>query len=155
MPKGERVDLEQLKQRRVAARELLAEGLPQAEVARRLQVSRQSVSRWAQLSAKRVAQVRPMGRKARVSASDVAWLKAALLKGAGAHGFATELWTLSRIAEVWARHTGHRFSTTQMWRRLHGLGFSCQRPAGRARERAPQAVEQWREKTWPDVKKKP
>lgn len=40
-------DLKALEQRRLAAAKLLEKGVPQAQVARRLGVSRQSVSDWA------------------------------------------------------------------------------------------------------------
>ncbi|HEY4300026.1 MAG TPA: helix-turn-helix domain-containing protein, partial [Candidatus Didemnitutus sp.] len=48
MPIGQKVDSVALKDRRIAASKLLEEGNSQAEVARRLKVSRQSVSRWAE-----------------------------------------------------------------------------------------------------------
>ena len=47
-PAGVHRDFEGLEQRRRAAAELLRKGMSQAEVARRLGVHRQSVSRWAQ-----------------------------------------------------------------------------------------------------------
>ena len=40
-------DLKALQQRRLKAARLLAKGVPQAEVARRVGATRQSVSRWA------------------------------------------------------------------------------------------------------------
>jgi len=48
MPIGQKVDTEVLRKRRLAARKLLEDGIPQAEVARRLKFSRQSVSRRAE-----------------------------------------------------------------------------------------------------------
>jgi len=35
------------------------------------------------------------------------------------------------------------------------LGWSCQRPAGRALERDEQAIQRWKQYRWPQLKKKP
>ena len=52
MPIGQKIDPEALQERRLAAGKLLDEGVTQAEVARRVEVSRQSVNRWAEAPAK-------------------------------------------------------------------------------------------------------
>ena len=51
-PKGVRRDFDALEERRWEAARLLRKGLSQAEVARRVKVHRQSVSRWAKQLAK-------------------------------------------------------------------------------------------------------
>jgi transposase len=78
-----------------------------------------------------------------------------LTAGALAHGFATELWTLARIARVIEQHFGIKYSAAQVWRILGALGWSCQRPTGRARERDEAAIRQWQQKRWPALKKTP
>jgi transposase len=45
-------------------------------------------------------------------------------------------------------HAGH------VWKILIGLGWSPQRPTGRARERNEEAIRTWKKKTWPAIKKK-
>lgn len=79
----------------------------------------------------------------------------ALKEGALAHGYATELWTLERIARLIEQRFGLRYSLTQTWRILGSLGWSCQRPSGRARERDEKAIEQWKRQRWPALKKTP
>jgi hypothetical protein len=49
------------------------------------------------------------GRKPRLDRAAWARVERALLQGAPAHGFATDLWTLPRVATVIARLTGERF----------------------------------------------
>src|SRR5262245_60843914 len=49
------------------------------------------------------------GCKPRLDAQQLAEVDAALRRAAQAHGFSTELWTLSRIATVIARRTGVRY----------------------------------------------
>jgi transposase len=50
---------------------------------------------------------------------------------------------------------GVQFGQTQIWRILGGLGFSVQKPERRAIERDGDAVQTWKRKTWPALKKKP
>lgn len=155
MPKGQKIDAEALKVRRVEARRLLDEGLSQAEVARRLHASRQSVSRWAQTSRRELAQVRRQGRKSAMGEKDRLKLKELLLAGPEAAGLTGELWTVPRVREVLAARLGHRFSNVHVWRVLRQLGFSPQRPEGRARERDEAKIADWKSRQWPRIKKKP
>src|SRR6185437_14241999 len=78
-----------------------------------------------------------------------------LLAGAIANGFPTELWTLGRIGKLIAREFGHSFGTTHVWRIVRELGFSNQRPTGRALQRDEHAIREWKTKRWPALKKTP
>jgi transposase len=149
------MDAEALKARRLEARRLLDEGVAQAEVARRLKTSRQSVSRWAQQPRRRLAQVRRQGRKGQLDERARAKLRVAILAGPAAAGFAGELWTVPRVRQMIAQRFGLRFSTVHVWRLLGQLGFSPQRPVGRARERDEAKIADWKTQTWPRLKKKP
>lgn len=155
MPKGQKIDAEELKVRRLKARQLLDEGLPQAEVARRLQVSRQSVSRWAGQPRRALAVVKRQGRPSRFDAAARAQLRAVLLAGPQAAGFAADLWTVPRVRELIVQRFGLRFSQVHVWRLLGQLGFSPQRPVGRARERDEAKIADWKTRQWPRLKKKP
>jgi transposase len=62
----------------------------------------------------------------------------ALAKGPTHNGFATELWTLARVATVIEQVTGVSYSTTQTWSILRErLGWSRQRPSRRTLEADP------------------
>lgn len=145
--------------RRRAAARRFARGESQAAVARALSVSRQSVSRWFQrwrdggVAAWQAAG--RAGRKPRVTAEQLAQVEAALRRGASANGFATELWTLPRVAEVITRQTGVRYHPGHVWRILGALRWTLQRPARRAAERDEAAIRQWIRERWPAVKKTP
>ena len=76
-----------------------------------------------------------------------------LRRGPMAHGYATQLWTLARVAEVIERVTGVRYHPGHVWRLLHELGWSVQRPARRAAERDEEAIARWVKKDWPRVTK--
>ena len=149
---------QELQRRRLKAGRLLLKGMQQAEVARRMGVSRATVCEWKQ----RVEQgglaalsnaVR--GRPARLDAAMREQLARALLAGARSHGYATELWTLPRIAKLIEECFGFSYSTSQISRLLAAMGWSCQRPEKRALQRDEKAVAQWKNKRWPALKKTP
>jgi transposase len=77
-----------------------------------------------------------------------------MLKGAGAFGFSTDLWTLRRVAELIERTFGVRYHPAHVWKVLRGEGWSCQKPEQRARERDEEAIEKWRTERWPHIKKR-
>jgi transposase len=79
----------------------------------------------------------------------------ALLEGPTAHRFATPLWTLKRVRLLIEREFGVRYSEVHVWRLLGQLGFSNQKPDRRALERDEAAIEHWRKRTWPALKKTP
>jgi transposase len=82
-------------------------------------------------------------------------IKAALVQGPQACGYATSLWTIGRVAALIKEQTGCDYHPGHVWRILRGLGWSSQRPVGRALERDEAAIAHWKKKQWPAVKKKP
>ena len=149
--------LKELEQRRKRGMRLLAADVWPAEVARRVGVSRQSVLRWSKLHAKggMAALQRPkrFGRPPKLDDAQRAELIKALKAGAMAAGFTSELWTLPRIGMLIKERFGVEFSQSSVWRTLQQLGWSVQRPTGRARERDEAAIRTWKEKRWPAIKK--
>jgi transposase len=144
--------------RRERAAALFAQGRSQAEVARQLDVSRQSASRWhARWQADGTTALRtrgPTGRRPKVADAQLEGIEQALLQGALAHGFTTDVWTLDRIAVVIQGLTGVALSNPSVWRLLVGrLGWSVQRPQRQAKERDEQAIQHWVAHEWPRIKK--
>jgi transposase len=158
-PAGVKRDFDALERRRMAAMRLLRKDLNQSEVARRLKVSHQTVSRWAQVAAtegtKGLAQAGRAGRKPQLSAKDIRRLEAQLQKGPEALGYATPLWTAQRVRRLIERDFQVRYHAGHVWKILRRLGWSCQRPEGRARERNEPAIRHWKKVQWPAIKKKP
>ena len=149
-----------MEKRRLEALALLADGISQSEVARRLDVSRQAVSKW--MAAKRDGGVKALaskgkpGRKTAPTPAEMKKVESALLKGPVKNGYRNDLWTLRRVSEVIARVTGRpRPSISRTWGLLRTMGWSCQRPARRARQQDADAVAEFRERTWTVVKKTP
>jgi transposase len=144
------------RQRRLQAARLFARGLSQAEIARRLGVSRQTASRWharwRQGGRAGLAGPGRWGRPSRLSEADWRRVERALLRGAQAHGFDTDLWTLPRIAEVIWRLTGVSYHPGHVWWLLRRHQWSPQRPARRAAERDEAEIARWRAEEWPRIK---
>jgi len=158
-PAGVRRDFEKLEQRRLEAAELLRQGIHQAEVARRVGVHRQSVSRWAQeleQGGKRaLRKAGGAGRRPRLHPEDLRGIEKGLKRGPEALGYETSLWTSWRVADLIERECGVKYHPSQAWRILRQLGWSCQRPVGRALERNEEKIRQWKRERWPEIKKKP
>jgi len=149
-----------MQQRRRHAAWLFATGKrTQAEIARELHVSRQSVSRWYEAwqsdEPDWIGGSGRAGRPPKLDAEQLALVDEALRQGARAHCFGTELWTLPRVATVIERVTGVRYHPGHVWKILRGMKWSLQRPAKQARERNQEARLQWVAERWPAVKKTP
>ena len=93
-PAGVKRDFRALESRRLRAAQLLKQGLSQAEVARRVGVHRQSVSRWQQeLQAEGREGLKAAGRagrKPRLSATDRQRIEQGLKQGPQVLGYATQ-----------------------------------------------------------------
>ena len=146
--------------RRERAAELFAQGRSPAVVARELDVSRQSASRWHagwQATGTTGLQSRgPTGRRPKIADDQLEGIEQALLEGALAHGFATDVWTLDRIAVVIQGLTGVQLSNPSVWRLLRArLGWTVQRPTRQAKERDEEAVQHGVAHEWPRIKQGP
>jgi transposase len=155
-PKGS-ADLLEHRRRRALA--LLGEGRSLHEVARVLACAASSVMRWR--NARRSGGVKALkvraspGRPAKLSERDHRRLVRLLLKGAMAHGYRTDLWTTTRIAQLIEQHFGVSYHRDHVGRLMHTIGWSHQKPERRALERNDEAIQRWKRTQWPRVKKTP
>ena len=159
-PAGVRRDFDELEKRRFEAIRLFEEeGLKQTEIAQRLKVVRQSVARWVEQYRNQgkegLKKAGRAGRKPLLAASDLQRLEQLLEQGPEALGYETPLWTCPRVAHLIEEAFGVRYHEGHVWKILVGLGWSPQRPTGRARERNEEQIRNWKKKTWPAIKKKP
>jgi len=158
-PAGVRRDFDALEERRMKAAKLLREGLSEAEVARRVGAHRQSVNRWArdlkESGLRGLKKAGRAGRRPKLAPLDLGRIERGLKRGPEALGYEAGLWTTGRVGELILLETGVRFSNSHVWNILRRLGWSCQRPVGRALERDEDAIQRWKKERWPQLKKKP
>lgn len=161
-PKGVRRNAEQfaqLEQRRMKAARLFDQGMSQAGVARQLGVHRQSVNRWHQAwnknGTKALKRAGRAGRKPRLQAAQLEQVRRGLKAGPEALGYGATLWTTDRVVDLIERETGQKYHPGHVWKILRSLGWSCQRPVGRATQRDEPAIRRWKRVRWPEIKKKP
>jgi transposase len=105
---------------------LLLRGLPQAEVARRLAVTRRAVCNWSEqlrTGGLRALKRRPRGRPSGLDAEQRVQLARRLRDGAHAQASAPAHWTLQRVGQLIEENFGRRYSASQVWRILAGLDF--------------------------------
>jgi transposase len=146
-----------LEARRRRALALVQQGLSLNAAARRLGCAASSVMRWINAHRRHGddgLKVRPApGRPRRLTAAQEARVLRQLLRGAGAHGYSTDLWTTQRIAEVIERRFGVRYHRDHVGRLLARNGWTPQKPERRARERDEGAIAHWKRTRWPRVKR--
>lgn len=149
----------ELEARRLRAAKLLRGGKGVNEVARLVGASSSSVSRWkAALSRhgeKGLASKPHPGRKPRLGRAQKRRLASMLVRGAVAAGYPNDLWTCQRVTDLIGRTFGVSFHPDHVWKILRSLGFTSQKPEARARERDEEAIQRWRRKDWPRIKKRP
>lgn len=158
-PRGVQRDFGALEARRLRAARLFQRGESQAEVARVLGVHRQTAHRWAKRVelAGRAALKKAgrAGRKPRLSGAQLRRIEQELKRGPEVLGYETRLWTAPRVAHLIRRECGIQYHPGHVWKILRQMGWSCQRPAGRALERDEAAIRRWKKQRWPELKKKP
>jgi len=154
-PKGTSVQLEH---RRRQAVELLRQGHSPAEVARMVGADNWSVTRWKRAydrNGETALAARPHpGPKPKLTRRKLEQLVGMLLKGARRYGYSTDLWTLSRVAEVIQDRWGVTYHPGHVWKLLLLMNWSCQKPERRARERDEETIAAWRREDWPRIKKR-
>lgn len=152
-------DFQSLERRRMKAAKLFSQGQTQAQVSRQLGVSRQSASRWFAAwqkgGARQLRGAGRAGRKPRLTAVQRQQLEQGLRSGPQWLGYTTPVWTAARVADLIQRQTGVRYHPDHIYRLLQQLGWSCQRPVGRALERNERAIGRWKRQRLPAIKKKP
>jgi transposase len=147
---------EELRRRAVA---LVGEGHSQGEVARLLDVSRQSVNEWVAVhraGGDRALAARKRGRRQGEKTVLAPWQQAQVAKAIREKnpdqlrlpGF---LWTRALVCELIDRRFGVRVTEKTAGRYLRVWGFSPQKPARRALEQHPELVARWLKERYPEI----
>lgn len=155
-PHGSSDELERRRRQAVAA---VKAGTFQHKVAEVLGVDPNSVWRWMEMERKGggalAAKLHP-GPKRKMEPAQERQLAGLLKKGARAHGWADDLWTAARVAEMIRKHLKIDFHVEHVRHLLkERLGWSSQRPEVKARERNEREIRRWVREDWPRIKKSP
>jgi transposase len=134
--------------RRRRAVDLIAQGESRAIIAKVLDVSLASLSRWYKIyrSGESLKTKHIPGCPPKLSPEQIETLRDLLVQGAMAHGWPNNLWTTKRIAEVIRIHFKVELSRSQISRILkQQMNWSVQRPTQQVRERNEDVIRQWKE----------
>ena len=146
-----------LEGRRRRAIELLKKLNP-VEVAKKIGCSLSSLYWWKEIHQKQgeggLNSKGVSGRPSKLSKKQKNTLGRILLQGALKNGYSTDLWTTRRIAEVIKQRWGIVYHPNHIWRLLVGMGWSCQKPEKRAKQKNPEAIAHWKRYQWPHIKKR-
>lgn len=143
-----------LDERRKLALELLDEGKPAREVAELIGVTIRSVYRWQQqkISPPKKSE-RLVGRPRRLTDEQIQQLEQELLRGAYAHGYTEDYWTLERIGHLIWELFGIRYVPSGVWHVMDRMDWSSQKPQRLAIQRDEEAIVFWKRRVWPRIKK--
>ena len=143
--------------RRLQAWHLKQQGWPQRQIAEALGVSAGAVSQWMararNVGPEALRRRPPPGAPRRLSPEQLARLPELLHRGPPAYGFRGDLWTRSRVAAIIRLEFGVSYHPRHVGHLLAALRWSPQKPVRRARQRNEAAMAQWRDDTWPAIKK--
>jgi transposase len=147
-----------LQNRRIQAISLLKEGYQPVDVAKIVGVDRRSVRRWNaayKTEGQKGIEANPApGRPPKLNTKDKKKLEKALLKGAMAAGYTTDLWTCPRVARLIENLFGVNYHAHHVSKLLHSLGWTPQKPQRIAKERNEKEIRRWIKEEWPRIKKK-
>jgi transposase len=144
--------------RRFRAFELKQQGWSQQRIAEALGVSKGAVSQWMKRArhgggVEALRRQPAPGARPRLSENQRAKLPYLLAQGAQAHGFKGEVWTCERVAIVIRREFEVSYHPAHVSRVVRALGLSLQKPQRRAEQRDEEAIEHWKDKKWPSLKR--
>ena len=148
----------ELEHRRRLAVQRVLDGITTEEVAEFLSVDVSSVRRWVRTFRRRgwtgLAAEPPSGRPGKLTRTQEKIVLRWLADSPTEFGFATELWSAARVAELIREEWGVHFNTRYLPRWLKLRGFSCQKPQRVPRERDDDVIAAWVQTDWKRIKKK-
>jgi transposase len=149
---------EELEHRRQLAVRRYLEGYSADEIAEFLDVAPRTVWRWLarfrQQGPEGLAARPVLGRPPKLTTTQEKIVRRWLTEDPTKHGFATELWTGPRLAELIRRELEIRLNPRYLTTWLRARGFTPQKPQRVAREGDPEERAAWLKTQWPRIKKK-
>ena len=154
---GIKLTRNQMEQRRMLASEDLANGMSQADVARKYGVYPSSVSRWVKRlqneGKEGLKEKKAKGQSSKLNSDQKQQLTGLLILGAQACGFETDLWTAKRVGLLIEREFDVVYHFRHIPKLLRSLGFRLVKPDRKAAEKDDAKKEEWLRTTWVYLKK--
>lgn len=147
-----------LEWRRFRALYLKRRGWIQRDIAEALDVSEVALSTWlarARDGGPEALRARPApGRSPRLTPDEFRSIPELLWHGPESYGFRGQVWTCARIAKVVEWEFGVRYHKDHVGRILKRLHLTPQQPIKRAIQRDDEAIQRWRDETWPELRRR-
>jgi transposase len=136
---------------------MAAAGAKRGQICDELDIAPSTAWRWIKLHREQGDSVidKTVGRRSKLSQGQIDAIVDKLLLGPEANGYETPLWTMARMADLIFKTTGVAYTTNHIGTLMSRLGWSCQKPERRAKERNEEAIAGWVRDDWPEIKKKP
>lgn len=148
----------ELERRRCLAIQALVRGYTVEEVGDFLGVDTRSVRRWREAFQERgmrdLAAAPVPGRPARLTHTQEKIVLRWVREPPSEHGFATELWSGRRVAQLIERELGLQFHSHYMSTWLRARGFTPQKPQRMARQANLKETAAWLATDWPRIRQK-
>ena len=145
--------------RRLRVWELHQKGWKQQQIAEALGLTQgaisQIVKRAKQGGTQALQKRKAPGAKPRLTNAQIARLLCILEQGAQAAGFAGDVWTCERVAQVIAQEFDVHYHPDYIGCLLRACGWSYQKPVCRATQRQEAALQEWTQERLPALKKGP
>lgn len=144
--------------KRLQAGELILRGFDNEEIMDITECSLSSIKRWRTKverdGLQALARQTGSGRSPGLAPEQLQELKTVILAGAKAAGYVTDRWTTRIVADLIRKKWNIPYSRKHVSRILASLGFSFQKPEVKSTKYSQAAVDDWKKRVWPRIKKK-
>jgi transposase len=148
------LSVKELEARRLKAGRLFACGKTAYYIEKKFGVSSTTAREWRARWKNGTLKAQAQGRKSKLTAKQKKKLCKQILKGPEAAGYNTQLWTLERITKLIRGTEKVLYRPRSVWHLMQELGFSCQKPTRKSKERNEREIMEWKQTTWPKLLKK-
>jgi transposase len=148
------LSVKELEQRRLHAGRYFTNGKTAYFIEKHFRVSSTTAREWRTRWQNGTLKAGHQGNSSKLTPAQKKDIAKRILRGPRAAGYATELWTLSRITTLVAKTQQVQYRPRSIWHLLRAIGFSCQKPVRRAKERNERAIQAWIQTEWPKLQKR-
>ena len=145
-------NLKKLENRRLQGYRLLKKGVSQSEVARQLDVTRQTVHEWKKSmdESYRSWRAKDLGRPMKLTLTELRKSASTVRRGVESMNYSHERWTLEMIATIIGYKYNVYYSPSHVSRLMRQMGFSCQKPSSTDQK----SLRAWEKYGWYPTNKK-